>query len=149
MQQECKILKTNVFGIVHSQKHLVIFLQKHFTSKHSNAINSINIIMNCEAHSGADRSDCVTSGLWVRLQKVWLKFFIDIIDHAALWPWGQLTPWKNWDQEYFLGDKDRVYIGLTTWPTSCAKCLEIWEPQSPGNLCSLQYSSTKNAVSLP
>jgi len=76
VQQECKILKTNVFGIVHSQKHLVIFLQKHFTSKHSNAINSINIIVNCGAHSGTDRSDCATSGLWVRLQKVWLKFFI-------------------------------------------------------------------------
>jgi len=62
MQQECKIFETMVFGMVHSQKHLVIFIQKHFTPKHSNAINSFNIIINCEAHSGADRSDCATSG---------------------------------------------------------------------------------------
>jgi len=62
MQQECKIIKTMVFGMVHSQKHLVIFVQKDFTRKHSNAINSINIIMNCGAHSGADHSDCTTSG---------------------------------------------------------------------------------------
>jgi hypothetical protein len=49
MQQECKIIKTNVFGMVHYQKQLVIFLQKDFTPKHSNAINSINIIKNCGA----------------------------------------------------------------------------------------------------
>jgi len=61
MQQECKILKAMVFGMVHSQKHLVILLQKDFTPKHSNAINSINIIMNCGAHSGTDRSDCAKS----------------------------------------------------------------------------------------
>jgi hypothetical protein len=61
MQQECKIFKTIVFGMVHSQMHLVIFLQKHFTPKHSNAFNSITIITNCGAHSGTDCSDCVTS----------------------------------------------------------------------------------------
>ena len=68
MQQECKIFETMVFGMVHSQKHLVIFVQKDFTPKQSNAINSINIIMNCGAYSGADRSDCATSWLWDRLQ---------------------------------------------------------------------------------
>jgi len=25
-------------------------------------------------------------------------------------------------------------VGLTTLPPSCAKCLEIWEPQPPGTL---------------
>ena len=62
MQQECKILKTIVFGMVYSQKQLVIFLQKDFTPKHSNAINCIHIIKNCGADSGADRSDPATRG---------------------------------------------------------------------------------------
>ena len=34
----------------------------------------------------------------------------------------------------FLGVKGGRCIGLTTLPLSCADCLEIWEPQSPGNL---------------
>ena len=35
-------------------------------------------------------------------------------------------------QEYFLGGKDGRCVGLTNLPTSCADCLEIWEPQLPG-----------------
>jgi hypothetical protein len=30
--------------------------------------------------------------------------------------------------------KDGRCVGLTTLPPSCADCLEIWEPQPPGNL---------------
>jgi hypothetical protein len=30
--------------------------------------------------------------------------------------------------------KDGRCIGLTTLPTSCVDCLEIWEPKPPGNL---------------
>jgi hypothetical protein len=37
-------------------------------------------------------------------------------------------------QEYFLGDKSSQCLGLTTLPPSCADCLEIWEPQTPGIL---------------
>jgi len=37
-------------------------------------------------------------------------------------------------QKYFLGGKDGRCVGLTTLPPSCADCLEIWEPQPPGNL---------------
>ena len=37
-------------------------------------------------------------------------------------------------QEYFLGGKGSQCIGLTTLPPSCADCLEIWEPQTPGTL---------------
>ena len=37
-------------------------------------------------------------------------------------------------QEYFLGGKDGRCVGLTNLPTSCADCLEIWEPQLPGTL---------------
>ena len=41
---------------------------------------------------------------------------------------------RNEYQEYFLGDKSGRCQGLTTLPPSCADCLEIWEPQPPGNL---------------
>ena len=29
------------------------------------------------------------------------------------------------------GGKDGRFVGLTTLPTSCADCLDIWEPQTP------------------
>ena len=32
------------------------------------------------------------------------------------------------------GFKGGQLVGLTTLPTSCADCLEIWEPQPPGTL---------------
>jgi hypothetical protein len=32
------------------------------------------------------------------------------------------------------GGKGGRCVGLTTVPPSCAECLEIWEPQLPGNL---------------
>jgi len=37
-------------------------------------------------------------------------------------------------QEYFLGGKGSRCVRLTTLPLSCAECLEIWEPQTPGTL---------------
>jgi hypothetical protein len=37
-------------------------------------------------------------------------------------------------KEYFQGGKGGRCVGLTTLPPSCADCLEIWEPQSPGTL---------------
>ena len=33
-----------------------------------------------------------------------------------------------------MGCKDGWCVGLTTLPTLCADCLEIWEPQPPGTL---------------
>jgi hypothetical protein len=37
-------------------------------------------------------------------------------------------------QEYFLGGRGGRCVGLTTLTLSCADCLEIWEPRTPGNL---------------
>jgi len=41
---------------------------------------------------------------------------------------------RNEYQEYFLGGKGGRCVMLTTLPPSCCNCLEIWEPQHPGNL---------------
>ena len=41
---------------------------------------------------------------------------------------------ENEYQDYFLGGKGGRCVGLTTLPTSCVDCLEIWEPQPPGTL---------------
>ena len=41
---------------------------------------------------------------------------------------------RNGYQKYFLGGKGGRCLGLTTLPPSCADCLEIWEPHSPGTL---------------
>ena len=44
------------------------------------------------------------------------------------------APNMNEYQQYFLGGKDGLWAGLTTLPSSCADCLEIWYPQPPGTL---------------
>jgi len=40
---------------------------------------------------------------------------------------------RKWYQKYFPGGKGGRRVELTTLPLSCADCLEIWEPQAPGN----------------
>ena len=49
-------------------------------------------------------------------------------------PWVDSASNRNEYQEYFLGGKGDQCIGLTTFPPSCADCLEIWEPQPRGTL---------------
>jgi len=61
----------------------------------------------------------------VRFPIVSLEFFIDII-----LPNQSLTEIITSDK----GGKGGRCIGLTTLPPSYANCLEIWEPQPPGNL---------------
>jgi len=41
---------------------------------------------------------------------------------------------RNEYHKYFLGSKGGRCLGLTTLPPSCADCLVIWQPQSPGSL---------------
>jgi hypothetical protein len=47
-----------------------------------------------------------------------LEFFIYIILAATPWPWVKSASNKNEYQEYFLGDKGRQCIGLTSIPPS-------------------------------
>jgi hypothetical protein len=60
-----------------------------------------------------------------------LEFFIDnpsgltMVDSA---------PNRSEYQEYFLGGRGGRCVGLTTLLPLYVNCLEIWEPQLPGNL---------------
>jgi len=47
---------------------------------------------------------------------------------------GTAVPNRNEYREYFLRGKSSWCVGLTILPPSCADCLQIWEPQSPGTL---------------
>jgi len=58
---------------------------------------------------------------------------------AALWPWCWISLQQKWVQGLLSGGgKGGQCIGLTTLPPSCAHCLEIWEPPTPGNLRGVQ-----------
>jgi hypothetical protein len=41
---------------------------------------------------------------------------------------------ENEYQEYFLAGKGGRCVGLITLTHSCADCLKIWKPQTPGTL---------------
>jgi hypothetical protein len=68
-------------------------------------------------------------------------FFIEILLPPILWPWFDSISDTNKYQEYFLEDKVGRCVRLTTLPLSCADCLEILGPHSPGKLwvCSGLY----------
>ena len=54
-------------------------------------------------------------------------------------------------QGYFLGGKGGRYVGLTTLPSSCADCLEIWKPHPHGTLraCPALYRDCFTFSTLP
>ena len=70
----------------------------------------------------------------VRFPILSLEFSIDIIPPAALWPWVDSASNRNAYREYFLGGKSGRCVELTTLPSSCVDCLEIYEPEHCGNL---------------
>jgi hypothetical protein len=63
-----------------------------------------------------------------------LECFIDTILPAAIGPGVDSASNINEYQQYFLGGKGGRCVKLTTIQPSCVECLEIWEPQPPGNL---------------
>ena len=62
-----------------------------------------------------------------------LEFFSDITVPGAAWPWDRQVSKRNENQEYFLWGRGGRFAGLTNLLPSCADCLEIWNPQTPGN----------------
>jgi hypothetical protein len=74
-----------------------------------------------------------------RFPMVSFEFFIDIILGST----EMNTRNISWGGG---GGKGGRCVGLTTLPPSCADCLEIWEPQPPGNL---RVCQACNGIALP
>jgi hypothetical protein len=71
------------------------------------------------------------------IYSAFVKYFRINVNTMKLWHYGagvDSASNRNEYQEYFLGGKGSRCIGLTTLPSSCDDCLEIWEPQPTGNL---------------
>jgi hypothetical protein len=66
------------------------------------------------------------------------RFIAQYLNHCAT-----AVPNRNEYQEYFLGGKGGRCVRLTALPPSCADCLEMGEPQSPGTLWAC------NGIALP
>jgi len=75
-----------------------------------------------------------------------MEFFIDIILLPHYGPGVDSVTNRNEYQEYFLGGKGSRCMELTTLLPSCAKCLEIWDPQPPGIL---RVCLSRNGIVLP
>jgi hypothetical protein len=61
-----------------------------------------------------------------------MNFFIDIILPAASIFLQSTRPVTEMITKIIAWGKDGRCLGLTVLPSSCADCLETWEPQSPG-----------------
>ena len=72
---------------------------------------------------------------WVWFPMVSWELFIDIILPAALMALGSTQPLTEMSTTNIpWGREGSQCIVLTTFPSSCADCIEIWEPQTPGSL---------------
>ena len=63
-----------------------------------------------------------------------LEFFIDFIFSAALCSWDRLSIQEILLPCIFPVGKGVQCVEMTILPRSYGYCLEIWEPQTPGNL---------------
>ena len=58
-----------------------------------------------------------------------------LLTQSALWALGLTQPLTEMStRNISWGGKRGRCLGLTILPSSCADCLEIWEPQAPGTL---------------
>ena len=63
----------------------------------------------------------------------------DCVTGILLWHYPSgFTMVQGSTQEYFLGGKGGRCVGQTVSPSSCAGCVEIWEPQTPTALRAVQ-----------
>ena len=71
----------------------------------------------------------------VRFPILSLKFPTDVILPWTLWSLGSTQPLTEMiTSNISYGGKGGRYVGLNNWPSSCADCFEICEPQPPGTL---------------
>jgi hypothetical protein len=64
------------------------------------------------------------------------EFYTDFFLRPQYGPRVDTASHRKEYQEYLLGRKGGRWVSLTNLPPACADCLEIWVPQSPGNLSS-------------
>jgi hypothetical protein len=69
-----------------------------------------------------------------------LLYFKPVTENGRYGPGVDSASNRNKYQEYLLGGKDGLSVGLTNLPPSCANCLDIWcpkllEPSRPVQAC--------------
>ena len=69
-----------------------------------------------------------------RFPMVSLEYFIDVILPGCTVTVGSTQPLTKWVPGIFPKGKGGRCVRLTPLPPSCAECLEIWKPQTPGTL---------------
>ena len=72
------------------------------------------------------------------LQAVWSSVPLEFYIYTILPSWVDSTSNINQYWECFVGGDGGRCVDLTTFPHSCAHCLEFWKPQTRGTLRACQ-----------
>jgi hypothetical protein len=70
----------------------------------------------------------------IRFLMASLEYFTDLILQATIRPRGRISLYRMSTRNISWVGTGSWCKGLTILPPSCADCLEIWEPQSPGTI---------------